>query len=201
MKSYNGFEAKKASTGREQLPVGGYVCTIMKAEEEELSWGRRFKVSIDIAEGEYTGFWKKDYTGNDRDDKKWRGVLYLNVPKDDGSDIDNWNKRLFNNFIWAVQESNTGYVWDWDENKLKGKKVGVLYRNEEWILKDSGKTGWSTKAYTAASVEDIRTGNYKLPKDKPLSDKQKQAAGISTANEAPSGMVELNSDFPDDLPF
>ena len=37
MKQFNGFEAKKQSSSREHLPVGGYVCNILSAKEEELA--------------------------------------------------------------------------------------------------------------------------------------------------------------------
>ena len=48
--------------------------------------------------------------------------------------------------------------------------VGVLFRNFEWSM-DDGRSGWSTECCTLVSVEDVRTGNFKQPKDKPLRNK------------------------------
>lgn len=189
MKQFAGFEAKKMGGGREPLPVGGYVCEIKSAKEETYSWGSVLVLAIEVVEGEYAGFWKKDFDNNDRDDKKWRGTYRLNLPSDDGSVQDAWNKRSFGNFIWAVEESNPGYRWAWDEKTLKGKKLGVLYRNYEWAKDD--RTGWSTEAAGAVSVEDCRAGKYRLPKDKPLKNKPIPAA---------AEIAEAAADE-DDLPF
>lgn len=173
MKKFEGFEAKKTGgSTREILPAGGYVCNILSVKEETLSWGSRLVLAIDVAEGEYKGFFKKDFDGNDREDKKWRGTYRINIPNDDGTEQDGWTKRTFGNFIWAIQESNPGFAWDWDEKKLKGKTIGVLYRNREWEM--NGRNGWTTEAAGSASAEDIRNGKFRPLKDKPLKNKTQQ---------------------------
>ena len=53
--------------------------------------------------------------------------------------------------------------------------VGVLFRNFEWAM-DDGRSGWSTECCTFVSVEDVRTGNFKQPKDKPLRKKSENNA-------------------------
>ena len=174
MKAFAGFKAEKASSGREILPAGGYVCDIKSAKVEEYRGGEfsALVLAIEVAEGQYAGFWKKDYDQNTNDDKKWRGTYRISIPKDDGTEQDGWTKRTFGNFIWCIQESNPGYTWNWDEKTLKGKKLGVLYRNKEWEF--DGKTGWTTEAAGSVSVDDIRSGNFKPLKDKPLKDKPKE---------------------------
>lgn len=188
MKQFSGYEAKKA-VSRENLPVGGYVAKIMNAEEISYSWGAVLLVSFDIAEGQYKDFFANDYKGQDREDKKWRGTYRLRIPNDDGSEQDGWSKRSFNNAMYCIEAGNPGYHWNWDETTLKGKTVGVLFRNKEW--EKDGKTGWFTECCALACIGDIRDGNFKMPKDKPLNDKQTSSRGFA---EIPSG-----SD--DDLPF
>ena len=168
MKKWSDFEAKKSSSGvREILPAGGYVCEIKSAKVEEYSGGLSTLIlAIEVVEGQYAGFFKKDFDQNTREDKKWRGTYRINLPKDDGSEMDAWTKRTFGNFIWSVQESNAGYTWDWEEKKLKGKKLCVIYRNREWDM--NGKTGWTTEAAGSASVDEIRAGSFRMLKDKPL---------------------------------
>lgn len=196
MKPFNGFEAKKSSSGREILPAGGYFCEIKSAKIDEYSNSNGsysfLVLAIEVIEGEYAGFWKKDFDNNTNDDRKWRGTYRISIPKDDNSEQDGWTKRIFGNFIWAVQESNPGYSWDWDEKKLKGKKIGVLYRNREWEY--NGNTGWTTEAAGAVSYADLKDGNFKLPKDKPL--KNKSTASTTT----PASPYE-NLDDDGDLPF
>lgn len=166
MKKYSDVKAERSAGGRETLPAGGYVCNILSARVESGEWGDTLVVAHDVAEGEYAGLFKRDYDNNTRDDKKWRGTFRLRLPKDDGSEQDGWKKKSLGNFIWALEESNPGFTFDWDEKKLKGKKIGLLYRNKEWAFQD--RTGWTTEAISADSIDNIRNGKFKIPKDKPL---------------------------------
>lgn len=179
MKQFSGYKAEK-SAAREQLPVGGYIARILNAEVKDYDWGSVLLFSFDIEEGQHAGFFKKDYDNQDREDKKWRGTYRLNIPKDDGSEKDAWSKRSFGNAMYCIEDGNPGYHWNWDESTLKGKSVGVLFRNEEWEYE--GNTGWSTRACTFACVGDIRDGNFKMPKDKPL--KNKTTSAIPNFQEA-----------------
>lgn len=187
MKPFNGFEAKKSGT-REKLPAGGYIAKILNAEVVDYSWGSVLLISFDIAEGEHKDFFKTDYKNQDSEDKKWRGTYRLRIPLDDGSEQDGWTKRTFGNAIWAVEDSNRGFHWDWDEAMLKGKFVGVLYRNREWEM--NGNTGWTTECCALAGVDDIHQGNFKMPKDKPLKEKSSSSA-----------FTPVDEENGDDLPF
>ena len=190
MKAFNGLEIKKSVSASEPLPAGGYVAKILNAKVEEYSWGEVLVISFDVAEGEYKDFFSKQYKENTREDKKWKGNFRLTVPNEGNQYFDS-QKRAFGNAIWAIEESNTGYHWDWNEAALKGKMVGVLFRNYEWEM--NGNSGWSTECCTFVSVEDVRTGNFKHPKDKPL--KRKESYSSNQFSE----MAEIDST--DDLPF
>lgn len=191
MKQFSGFEAKKSGGAREILPAGGYVAKILNAEEVNYSWGSVLLISFDIVEGEYKDFFKRDYTGQTMEDKKWRGNYRLSVPKDDGTEQDGWTKRSFGNAIWSIEDSNPGYHWDWNEANLKGKLVGALYRNREWEM--NGNTGWTTECCAFTSVEDIRQKKFKMPKDKPLKNKQSTSSG--------SSFYDATNEDDGDLPF
>ena len=176
MKAFNGLEIKKSVISSEPLPAGGYVAKILNAKVEEYSWGEVLVISFDIAEGEYKDFFSKQYKENTRDDKKWNGNIRLTVPQESNQYFDS-QKRTFGNAIWAIEESNPSFKWAWDENALKGKMVGVLFRNYEYDIE--GKQGWSTECCTFVSVEDVRNGNFRKPKDKPL--RNKAANNIPTS--------------------
>lgn len=192
IKQFNGFKAERSGGAREVLPAGGYVDKIMDAKVQEYTWGNVLVLSIDVAEGDYRDFFRRDYQENTNEDKKWRGTYRLNLPKDDGSEKDEWTKRTFNNAIWAIEESNPGYSWNWDERTLKGKTVGVLYRNKEWEM--NGNTGWTTECCALASAEDIRNGKFRMPKDKALPKKETGGfAGFSS--------FASTDDDDGDLPF
>lgn len=115
--------------------------------------------------------------------------IRLRIPNDDGSEQDGWSKRSFNNAMYCIEDGNPGYHWNWDETTLKGKTVGVLFRNKEW--EKDGKTGWFTECCALACIGDILDGNFKTPKDKPLKDKETSSGGFA----------EIPSSPDSDLPF
>ena len=181
LKSYNNYSAKK-SASREPLPAGGYVCKILDVKLVNYTWGDVLVLSHDIAEGQYQNHFRKDYQEQTNEDKKWRGTVRINLPKDDGSEKDAWTKRTFENSMWAFEASNPGFRFDWDEQKLKGLLVGVLYRNKEWEM--NGSRGWTTESCALTSIDDIRNGNFKMPKDKPLKNAPTPAASFGSFTES-----------------
>ena len=188
---YTGYKAEKPATGKETLPVGAYIAKILDVKEVPYDWGNALIISFDITEGEHKDFFANDYKANANEDKKWRGTYRLNVPKDDGTEQDDWTKNTFNRAMYAVEASNKGYAWNWDEKTLKGKSVGVLFRNFEWKMND--KTGWSTQCGMLLAVDDVRNGKFKPMKDKPLKNKP------ATATPSNNGFAETDTDA--DLPF
>lgn len=191
MKAFNGLEIKKSVSANEPLPAGGYVAKILNAKVEEYSWGEKLVISFDIAEGEYKDFFRKQYNENTREDKKWKGNFRLTVPQEGNQYFDS-QKRTFGNAIWAIEESNPGYHWDWNEAALKGKMVGVLFRDREWEI--DGKTGMTTEACTFVSVDDIRTNNFKMPKPKMLNK-------VARQTENNSNFTVIDDEDLGDLPF
>lgn len=189
IKSYNGYKPER-TTARETLPAGGYVAKIMDATVISYDWGDVLKVDFDIAEGEYKGFFATDYRNNTNDDKKWRGTYRINIPNESNQYFDS-QRKSFNNFIACLEETNSGFHFDWDESKLKGKGIGVLFRNKEWEY--NGSTGWTTECCAVTTAKDIREGNFKMPKDKPLKAKTASTGTYSASAFAP---VEDDSDLP-----
>lgn len=151
---------------RLKLPVGAYVCKVRQAVVQATDYGEQLCILFDIADGEYAGFYQEDFDANQRKDKKWKGVLRQFIPKDDGSEKDEWTKRSFKGMVTAFENSNRGFAWDWNEKSLAGKEVGIIFRNEEWEY--DGKTGWTARPFRATSVDNVADGSYTIPKDKPL---------------------------------
>jgi hypothetical protein len=189
MTPYNGYKAEQTKP-TVKLPAGGYVAKILKAEEVTNEWGKRLVISFDITEGEYKDHFKANYNNQTGEDKRWKGVYRLGVPTDDGSDQDAWKKRSFNNAMGAIEESNPGYHWDWNEAGLKGKAVGVLFRDKEWAY--NGRTGWTTECCTMVDIGTVRNGGFTTPAAKPL-----------PKNNGNDGFQPLQNDGDDDgeVPF
>lgn len=45
-------------------------------------------------------------------------------------------EKLFGAFITAIEKSNQGYKWDWNPISLVGKRMVVVYREEEFLTKE-----------------------------------------------------------------
>ena len=188
MRKLKGYENAKTYTERERLPVGGYIIKILDVKEQVYSCGEVLVLSFDIIEGEHKDFFKEDYKSQQQEDKKWKGVYRLNIPKDDGSEKDEWTMRTFKTAITAIEESNEGYHWNWDEQTLKNKIVGAVFHNREYEF--DGRRGFYTACHSLRTVDAIRNGKFKIPADKLL--KKEQASQI------PDGFEEIDDS---DIPF
>lgn len=134
IKDFDKVEAKGMDDFR-GLPIGAYECVIMDARvnHNEQSGKDTFKVSVDIASGEFKDYFRKMYENDTRIDRKWNNnaVKYLSYTGD--------NVAYFKGFIKTLENSNVGYTWDWDETKLKGKKVCGVFQYEEYEKQDGTK--------------------------------------------------------------
>lgn len=152
----------------QMLPRGGYVCVIMGAKIEERTDGSQVIVlAMDIAEGDYAAYFQQSFNRQTGDNKVWPCRYWLNVPKDDGSERDEWDKRKFKTFTTSLEKSNEGYKFDWDETKFTGKIIGALFNYREFET-SSGTVGETPNLAQVRSADAIRKGDYKLPKDKKL---------------------------------
>lgn len=159
----------KEFTERKTLPLGAYVCKIINAEVQGNTYGEQLCIVFDIAEGEHAGFFKQEFNANTFENKKYKGVLRLWLPKYNGDPNDEMTKRVLKGLVTSVEKSNPGYKWNWEEKSLVGRYVGILFRNEEWDYND--KQGWAVRPFRAISTDSVRAGDYTLPKDKPLKNK------------------------------
>lgn len=194
MKPFADYETTQAAGEFEKLPKGAYEVKIEQAKVttytgKDGSTFEKLEIAFDIDKGEYAGYYRRNLESQQQEDKKWKGVLRIYVPKDDGSEKDQWTKRKFKAIIQAIEDSNPGYHWDWNESGLKGKIVGCVFQWKEWTY--NGKTGWTAQPYNFIDVAKVRSGEFKLPDDKPLPEDRKP--------------VDLNisaeDDSEEDLPF
>ena len=166
------FNDVKVGGDFRSLPGGGYVVGIRKAKMTNNSNGLPMvEVMIDIAEGEYKGYFHglfQDRIGRDPNAKyPYNGILKITAVDENGN-----TKKNFKSFCTAVERSNNMELPRHDEAFLKalvGKSVGVLYQREEYEGSD-GKTHWSTKPKWFRDVETIRSGRFTKPEDVPLPD-------------------------------
>lgn len=197
MKKLNGYEKAQAYSDVERLPVGGYVLKIMDVKYQENDWGDVILLSFDIAEGEQKDFFAANYKAQTGEDKKWKGTYRLRVPKDDGSEQDNWTMRRFKTVLGAFEDSNSGYHWNWDEQTLKGKLIGALFNNKEYKFND--KHGFFTNCHSLVTIGKIRSGKFEIPADTLLKDNGQQNSGYGKPDA--DGFMNIPDGIDEELPF
>ena len=195
MKQLKGFENAKVITGGvPQLPKGGYIAKILDCKEEESYNGYHWlAISFDIAEGDFKGHFAEQYRANTNENKKWRGVYNAFIPEE-GSQYYEENLNKFKTMIANIEESNSGYHWDWDETKLKGKLIGVLFGEKEFETENNGVI-IVTECRGIRSVDCIKDGKFKMPALKTLG----KAPSVSAASSSSNSFTAIDDD--DDLPF
>ena len=205
MKKLDGYEQAEARTGEyEQLPAGGYVCKILqvKAEEPEPDAGKSYdvllRIGFDIVEGEHAGYFKRQFERKAalNPNAKWPGMYYQTAKN--GAEAVGY----FKGFITAIEQSNSGFKWDWDERKLKGKLFGGVFGEEEYVGYD-GNVHMSVKCAWVRSTDKIRNGDFKIP-DKKTVDSGKShssapAPGTEICPTCKKPIMECTCG--DDLPF
>lgn len=196
IKQFKDYATTKGYSDYEALPKGAYVMRILGVEMCTNSIGEYIKIGMDVAEGEYKDFYMNDWKGQQGENKTWRCNYLLNIPTDDGSEKDGWTKRRFKTFTDALEESNDGYHFDWDEQKFKGKLIGGLFNIREYE-KNDGSIGSATNLAQVTTVQKVREGKYKLPADKLI----QRTAPASTGDVANMDFMKIPDTELSELPF
>ena len=191
---FNDYEKVQAFGERRFLPKGAYVLKIMGTKMATSRNGNQYiRVSCDIADGEYMGYYTADYRSQtgDINSKKWRCYTDVYVPKNDGTEQDANTKRRFKTFVTCLEHSNDGYEFDWDEAKWKGLLIGGLFNQKQYKKADGTKSMFTQLKYTC-SVDRVIAQDYRLPEDEFLEEDEEAVSQM---------MVELNDDSSEELPF
>lgn len=183
MKPLSSIKPEHKFTSSVQLKPGAYVLKILDVKYINGVNGNsdRIDIRFDVAEGENTDFFKKQYESNTNEDRKWKGKGTLWVPTEDGSEDDERTIKSFNEFLACLEDENKGYRWDNEESKWKGLKIGGTFRTENNIIEGRACSYTSFAWFTSA--ESVRNGTAKLPNVK----NRNGATG--------SGSASSNTDF------
>lgn len=142
------------------LKEGAYICKIINAEEHtnDITGTKSLKVQVDIADGEFKGYFQKQFDNDTNSDKKWNNnaTRYLGLGES--------SQSFFKGFITVIEGSNNGYTWNWDEKTLKDKKVVGVFQPEEYEKQD-GEIGVRIKLNSFRSIDklnEVKVNNIKL---------------------------------------
>lgn len=182
-----------------RLAPGGYVCRIIGARSETVNTRsgakEKFVLAYDIDEGEFAGYYDAQYKRAKEQDAgkaKWRGTYDTFILTNEGA-----TNPFFKGLLTCIDKSNEPFACvvngQLNEASLKGKLVGLLMREEEYIGSD-GRKHTATRACAARSVQTIREGGFEVPEPKLLS-------GGATARNTAAPTAGFTQVEDDDLPF
>lgn len=171
IKAFNDYESTQAAStnsgGFPKLPAGGYEAIVMGVKINKNSDGSdRLDIMVDIAAGEFKNYFKKKFNNSTFANKKFGGIVRYSIPQDDGSEKDMLKKRFFKGMITSFEKSNPNFKWNWDEQRLKGLKIGIYVRDKEYSW--NGKHGFSPEVFAVGDIEVIQRGEFDVPKPKCL---------------------------------
>ena len=186
----------------ERLELGGHKGIIIKAEEytSDFSGKKSLKVYVDTAsDDKQPEYFKKQYENDKRIDRKYPNGAIKYVPLGEEEN----QVKMLKAFITAYENSNNcQFDWDKDWEQLKGKKIGLIFGQEEYTSQD-GTTKLATKLNQFRSIDKV--DNVKIPKVKKLDnsyvDYEEYINSKNSSNEPFSdfgNIVEISSDS---LPF
>lgn len=162
MIKYDGMKAEE-STGNNsmgQLPVGAYVGYCSGAKIEGKAPDQSLILALDVGEGEHKDFFHKKYnaakeSGSKFGDPKYKGTFRLRIPNPENPNAlyPELDKRQMNDMIFRFEQSNPGFHWDGDENKLRGLFIGFSTQEDSY----NGNT--FTRIGRLENVDAVRAGN------------------------------------------
>ena len=183
MRRIENWDSIVESTSFKRLTSNGYICKILKVEDHPEK--EYLKIYFDIFKGDDKGYFKKQYDGDMRKEKKWPNAgTFIRSYKDSAA-------SMFKGFTNAVEKSNKGYQWDFDEKTLVNKIVGLIIADEQY---QNQKGQVRVRNYVAAvrSVETIEKGEYEIPALKELT-----ATKATTSTPANDPLPDFGDVFPD----
>ena len=133
-----------------------------------------------LASNKDKDFYQKKFANDARPKPKWSGIWTVFT---EGYNPGTTNPK-FKGLITSVETSNTGFKFNFNEQELVNKKVGLVFREEEFEGQD-GQVHTSVKPFFAISYDK----DAKIPAPKKLAEK----------GEAFDDFTTVSSD--DDLPF
>lgn len=148
------------------ITLGGHKGIIVKAEEyaSPISGKTSLKVYVDTASDDsQPNYFKEQYDNDTRIDRKWSNGAIKYVPLGEEEN----QVKMLKSFLTCVENSNANYTYDWNKevDQLKGKKIGIVFGQEEYTSQD-GETKLATKLNQFRSIDKV--DNVKIPKVKLL---------------------------------
>lgn len=188
MKPIQGYDLVNEAGEFKRLPAGIYGVKITGVKD--VPENEYLEITCDITKGEFKDYFK---------------TLMQAGKADQSRSIRSYKEKalpFFKAFITAVEKTNPGYHWDWDETKLVGKNVMAVFAEEEYLDAD-GNVKTSIKLYDFRSLQAYQEGKIQVPPLKKLPQQESLVQNAVPLQDEPAKDTADISNFisDDELPF
>lgn len=166
IKKPNNYDNVQVNEDYTPISLGGHKGIIMGVEEytSPMTNNTSLKVSVDTDKNDtQPSYFAEQYKNDTRPDKKWSNsaIKYVSLGEEENQ------VKMLKSFITAVENSNSGFKYDWNKevSQLKGKKVGIVFGLEEY-QNQQGETKTRSRLTQFRSIDKM--DNIKIPKVKLL---------------------------------
>lgn len=187
MKKINDWENIQETSDFKRLEPGAYICAIKAVDD--VPEKEYLKIYFDIVKGDNKGYFQKLYDSDTRKEKKWPNAGTLIRSYKDSA------LSMFKGFIVAIEKSNKNYKWNFNEQTLVKKYVGLIIAEEEFLNQKGQK---KVRNYVASvrSLEAIEKGDFTIPALKEL-DESKLAEAKKKEEDSFVDPFADKNDFPE----
>lgn len=156
-----GYDTTEAKVPGLRIPKAG-PC-VLGIKSAHVDYSRRSNTEylllfLDIAAGPFKNFYREQ-------SQRWGQRHYLRYFQSTGGNATGY----FKGFVAAVESSNPGYTFQFDEQSLVGKLVGGNLRDAEYRRKD-GTVGMALRVAYLCSTLSIQAGEHRVLAPKRLAD-------------------------------
>ena len=145
----------KEFTESDRLKLGGQNCIIKNIKNYNHNGIDKISLELDIADGDQKDYYQKKYDEKGENAKYWDDGATISFVAEPTEEKD---KSYIKGLIKAIESYNSGYTWDWDETKLKGKKISVNFSLKEY-------QGTDGRIYTKPQVSRFVHSKENFDKD------------------------------------
>lgn len=158
MRKPNGYDDSEAIEGGFRSPQAGpCIMGVAKVTTQNNRNGeQQLLLFLDIAEGEFKNFYRRqgERFQNDKYLRFWQNTEGKSLPH-------------FKGLIKSFEESNSRFVFNFDESMLVHKKIGANLREKEYVRSSDGTIGTYLKVAYLCSTRSVLEGKHKvLPVEK-----------------------------------
>lgn len=195
--NFKNFTPSQPTGERMTLPAGLYDAHIIAARVDDPEDKPCLLIQVEIDSGDYKDFYHKLYEAQQGGQypAKYKGVFRVLLPDGRDEEHDAWRQKALEWAVWAIEQSNRGYHWDWDESRLKGLKIGLNVREREYYYnKRFGVHTEIGRLESLAAMHDPDESKWpKVMKKRLLSERDRKQKEQDEAN-ASGGYVEVDSE-------